>query len=105
VDALSNIHDLTIGREATTGVTLFSLTPGLFTQLTDHLRLVAGARVWWDMSGTITSGAPGVYRSFRSTSCFRCQASRSLLCPTRIELQRSSLGIVDGGRYLHRREG
>jgi hypothetical protein len=49
------------GGEATTGVTLFSLTPGLFTQLTDDLRLVAGARIWWDMSGTITSGAPGVY--------------------------------------------
>lgn len=49
------------GGEATTGVTLFSLTPGLFTQLTENLRLLAGARVWWDMSGTITSGAPGVY--------------------------------------------
>jgi hypothetical protein len=49
------------GGDATTGATLFSLTPGLFTQLTESVRLLAGARVWWEMSGTITSGEPGVY--------------------------------------------
>ena len=49
------------GGEATTGVTLLSLTPGLYTQLTESVRLLAGARVWWDVSGTITSGQPGVY--------------------------------------------
>jgi hypothetical protein len=49
------------GAEVSTAVSVVSLTPGLFTNLGKDIRLLAGARVWWDMSETITSGAPGVH--------------------------------------------
>lgn len=48
------------GDEVATKVKIVSLTPGLFASLTDHIRLVAGARVWVDVSGSITGGEPGV---------------------------------------------
>lgn len=49
------------GGEATTAATLLSLTPGIFVELSENVRLLAGARVWWDVSGTITSGEPGTH--------------------------------------------